>query len=848
MKPNLSPTPLVSIICFCKNRALTIRRSIESVLGQSYRHIEFVVQDGASEDGTLQVLRGYQDDRIKIVSETDSGPPEAFWKAINRCQGEIIGTCLSDEELLPGAIERAVSFFQDNPRVGALTCDGWVTDIQGKITGEFNAGEFNFIDYLFASYCPFWPGSFFRKQALIEVGLKNHDWTIECLEFEIWCRLATRHVVKHLPVRMSKYAVHESQLSNTKQYFLEHFESRAKVIRRLFSEDGFFGKDEIKLNACLYNQMYIYYNHVRAYRLVEQQDLLFKLMRDLRASIPLLERPLYREYFDFLDNDSRVALGGVIDEAAVFRWISSRWLMISLAVPLWMKRLIPGRVKKGAHQLFQVGAFYAATVRQTIRHLVRERQLVVHSASRWLPRPLKFSPKLYHDCAKLYYARGQIDEALEMWRRAGELQDPEIDGLACQAQLMSPTATYPDLLRSQQNWARRHARIDTGLPPFSPPPSKARGRVRVGYYCSFMEGDTIRFIMLPVLREHDRRQFEIYGYSLADVPIDIRSGFEHHRATGAMSDREFVAALRADQLDVLVEMSGFSPFHRFAAMASRCATVQVSYLNHTGTSAVSNVDYVLADEISLPRSDDIHFTEQIWRLPGSFLSYTYDAVDMPPVAPPPCIRLGYPTFGYFGSGGKLGTELIEIWAEILNRVPDSRMVIRNMQLASADNRRYLVERFARYGVEKERISVMEGGSRLDILAAYADVDVSLDTWPYCGGNTIAEALWQGAPVVTLKSGRFSGRYGASLLEAAGCPELVAESIGEYVQLSVALCADHERLSYYRKNLRQMCRESGLSAPQPFARKLENAFKAMLAEKTLSSQAEATGLARVQRLG
>src|SRR5258706_8428715 len=114
--------PLVSIICFCKDRSTTIRRCIDSVLGQTYSNIEFVVQDGASTDGTLEILQSYQerDPRVKIISEKDSGPAEGFWRVMNRCQGDIIGTCLSDEELLPDAIERAVKHFRAEPHLGAI--------------------------------------------------------------------------------------------------------------------------------------------------------------------------------------------------------------------------------------------------------------------------------------------------------------------------------------------------------------------------------------------------------------------------------------------------------------------------------------------------------------------------------------------------------------------------------------------------------------------------------------------------------------------------------------------------------------------------------------------------------
>ena len=137
---SLSPAdagePLVSIMSFCKDRAPTIRRSIESVLSQSYRNFELVVQDGASTDGTLEILKSYDDPRIKIVSQKDSGVAEAFWRALNRCQGDIIGTCLSDEELMPGAIEKAVEFFRENRDVGAMTCDGYRPRSPARFSGS----------------------------------------------------------------------------------------------------------------------------------------------------------------------------------------------------------------------------------------------------------------------------------------------------------------------------------------------------------------------------------------------------------------------------------------------------------------------------------------------------------------------------------------------------------------------------------------------------------------------------------------------------------------------------------------------------------------------------------------
>ncbi len=802
-----------------------MRRSIDSVLTQSYRNIEFVIQDGASTDGTVEILKSYNDPRIKIVSAPDTGPAEAFWKAINRCEGEFIGTCLSDEELLPGAIEKAVELFRQHPDTGAITCDGWVTDETGKIISEFNAGEFNLVDYLFGKYCPFWAGSFFRRRALLDVGLKTRQWTIECLEFEIWCRLGTQHIVKHLPIRMSKYAVHEGQLSNTRQYFHEHFDNRAKVIRAMFSAPGFFGEDEIKLNGCLYNQLYLLYNHVRAYRLADQDSLLLEAIRQLKSTIPVLDRVAYREYFNFLDGTRR-GWSSAGEESAIFRRIRGIWIKIALAFPSSIRRRLPTHAKEAVRKMFMTLLHLAITIKASLGHLVRNRRESVEETVLAAVEP-EFSPLLYHDVAALYYARGQIDQALQNWRKAEAFNDATIDGLACQARLMLPEATYETLLEGQQRWAAKHASPISSLHKISVRPYDNKRRIRVGYFSSFAESYVMRAMVLSTLKHVDRERFEIFGYAPSPAPADVEAHYDRFVTTGAASNRDFVELVRSNQLDIFIETTGFSPFNRFAAMASRCAPIQISYLNHTGTSAIPNVDYVFADEISVLPGEDRWFTEKVWRLPGSFFCYNYDDFTMPPVADRPSKSRGYVTFACFGSGGKIGDELIALWAEILKRAPGSMLFLRNGQLTPDDNRQFMADRFRRHGIGKDRLRLMGGTDHATVLKSFDEVDISLDTWPYCGGNTVAEPIWQGVPVVTLKGNRFSGRYGASLVAAGGCPELIATTPGEFVNLAVRLSEQPERLDYYRANLRTLSRKSGLVDAERFARNLSAAFVEMM---------------------
>ncbi|HEV8014399.1 MAG TPA: glycosyltransferase [Stellaceae bacterium] len=806
--------PLVSIFSFCKNRAHAIRRSVESVLNQSYQNIEFVVQDGASTDGTLEILQSYGS-RIRLVSEPDSGPPEGFWKALNRCTGDIIGTCLSDDELLPDAVETAVKIFRAEPQLGALTCDGYLSDIEGKITGDFIAGEFSLAAYLFSNYCPFWQGSFFRRKALLAVGLLDPGWNIECLEFEVWCRLGCDEVVKYVPAKLAKYAIHEGQLSNTPAKTNKFLDGRLALVEKMFSKEGFFGADEDMKLRCMINQTQLFYDHARAYHFEEAQAALGRRLDALAR-----QRSMYDRFASYSGSLSYATKRHAMDS---FFYM---WSVVSHFTPKALRKRVPLKLKLWVHDkafeafliLKHFPTFLFWSARRLLASLRRKPQDPEFRASDL--------PEICNRIALLYEARGQIAQALEMWRGAEPLGDRQADSLAAQAALKLPDATYQDFLDIQILWARRHTVRSQQGRGFHFRRYDEQRKIRVGYHCSFMNGDTIRFQMRNVIAAHDRTRFDVIGYSPAPLPTDIRSAFDVVRDTGNnMRDSQFVDQVRKDQIDVLVELTGFSPGHRFGAMSARCAPVQISYLNHHGTTGVANIDYILSDEIATPRNieTDSHFTEQICRLPGCFFCFDYEGSPAPSVLDPPSLKSGFVTFGCFGSGSKINPQLIELWAQLLHRVPGAIFFIRNRQLDNPDNRRYLKDRFRRFGIPAERLKLAGGCDRYEILESYAEVDISMDTWPYCGGNTIAEALWQGVPVITCRGSTMPSSYGASLVTAAGCGDLVGNSFDEYLSLASALAQNPEHLLYLRHNLRRMCKEHGLSDSVQFSRRLEDAY-------------------------
>jgi glycosyltransferase involved in cell wall biosynthesis len=231
-KSNNSEYPLVSVFSFVKNSVRSIRRSVESVLAQDYPNIEFVVQDGASTDGTLEILQSYGD-KIKLVSELDPGAGEAMYRALGRMNGEFFGSCLSDEELLPHAVSWAVENLMKYPDVAAIYGDHYLTDIDGNITGQVRPGEWNFEKYFCSEFTPPFSASFFRRSCYESNGL--HEYTGGD-EFDFWIRLGVRFPIRYVPGLVSKYAIHSTALSfqlNTVPFLIE---ARKIAIERLCND------------------------------------------------------------------------------------------------------------------------------------------------------------------------------------------------------------------------------------------------------------------------------------------------------------------------------------------------------------------------------------------------------------------------------------------------------------------------------------------------------------------------------------------------------------------------------------------------------------------------------------
>lgn len=234
--------PLVSIFCFCKNSISTIKRSVLSVLTQSYSNIEYIFKEGGSTDGTLEYLyyikNKYPDKKIIIIEGNEKSIQDAFFIALKQCTGDIIGSCLSDEELMPYAVEWAVSNFKLNKNIDAIYGDTYITNQKGNILKIKNGSqEFNIIKYLkFKMHMEF-VSTFFKKSALTDIGLYTRKWLDNVSEYELITRFALTKKIKYIPGVVSKYSYHKNALSQNKQKVIMFGDGMINFINILIKEN-----------------------------------------------------------------------------------------------------------------------------------------------------------------------------------------------------------------------------------------------------------------------------------------------------------------------------------------------------------------------------------------------------------------------------------------------------------------------------------------------------------------------------------------------------------------------------------------------------------------------------------
>ena len=432
----------------------------------------------------------------------------------------------------------------------------------------------------------------------------------------------------------------------------------------------------------------------------------------------------------------------------------------------------------------------------------------------------------------VYHQLGWLDRAIAELRAAHELA-PDHAGVHSNLLFVLNYSARHGAEEVYAEHCRFGARHVQPVASPAPDPTWPR-RLRVGYVSPDFRSHVVSSFMLPVFAQHDRARFEVYGYysyAQTDAVTGTMRGLADNWLDCAhYDDAELAQQIRADRIDILVDLAGHTVHHRLKMFALRPAPLQLTYLGYPNTTGLTAVDARITDaKADPPGAADRLNTERLVRLPRSFLCYR-PGPDLD-IGAPPAAAAGHVTFGCFNNFQKLSEPFFDAAAQVLAAVPNSRLLLKAQTLETPAVARRVRERFAAAGIAASRLDLLGWEpSPEGHLATYRRVDIALDSFPYNGTTTTCEALWMGVPVVALAGDRHAGRVGASLLESVGLQDLIAHDIDGYVAIAKRLAAGLPRLAALRAGMRERVRASPLRDESGFVRELEECYVRLWQEK------------------
>jgi protein O-GlcNAc transferase len=455
----------------------------------------------------------------------------------------------------------------------------------------------------------------------------------------------------------------------------------------------------------------------------------------------------------------------------------------------------------------RAGIWYAAGVAEAARqHFV--------AAMQCYRKALALTPgwhEAQHNLGHMLFNLGQIDEALAMFRQAASGRQAELPRSMIAVLVPgSPTSTNQDIFDARRAFAADLPRPRSVL--------RARhDRLRVGYVSSFFHRRNWMKPVWGLINQHDRERVDVHLFT--DSPPDV--GYRPHRRDTIydMSGQpnEMVAdAIERAGIDVLVDLNGYSAMRRLPLMALKPAPVLVGWFNIFATTGVAGYDYLIGDAVVVPAEEERYYCERIVRVPGSYLTFEvgYPVPDIMRRSSRPV------TFGCLAPLYKITPEVVAAWCRILRGAPASRLILKSTAFAGKEERRFVRDEFGDCG---ERVEIEGPDEHYEFLRTYDRIDIALDTFPYNGGTTTTEAIWQGVPVLTFWGDRWVARTSASILRAGGLAEWVTSSADAYVTRAIALANGDETpemLRELRLTMREQLARSPVCDTPGFARQME----------------------------
>ena len=428
-------------------------------------------------------------------------------------------------------------------------------------------------------------------------------------------------------------------------------------------------------------------------------------------------------------------------------------------------------------------------------------------------------------------ADGDLDKAMSAFEKMVALNplDFVLHSSLLFALNYSATHSATDIFAAHKNWG------DLMMSTINAPPSLyvnqpvVTRKLRLGYVSPDFRRHAVAYLIEPVLAAHNHEAFHIVCYANVtkedEVTVRLRSTVSEWRDIAGMNDEAVIDMIRHDKIDILIDLAGHTAGNRLGVFARRPAPIQIAWLGYYNTTGLPAMNYILTDVHANPVGDEQAFVEEMVRLPHTRFCYRppeYAPSNKPVIAP------GEPivTFGSFNKLVKINQDVVALWSQILQRVPNSRMVLKAKQFVDLNERKRWELLFFEQGIAPDRLDLRGYSPHVEMLAEYIEIDIALDPFPFTGGLTTFEALWMGVPVITLSGETMVGRQTASMLTVMGHNELIATSREQYVQLAVSLAGETDQLATFRKTLRADMAGSPLCDAVGFTGDLEYAYRTL----------------------
>jgi protein O-GlcNAc transferase len=312
-------------------------------------------------------------------------------------------------------------------------------------------------------------------------------------------------------------------------------------------------------------------------------------------------------------------------------------------------------------------------------------------------------------------------------------------------------------------------------------------RLKIGLVSGNFNAHPVGFFLENVLSELTRHNLELIAYT-TQPKVDylserIKPFFSEWKVFYGLSDEMAAKVIHDDGIHILFDLSGHTSHNRLPVFAFKPAPVQVSWLGYFATTGLVEMDYVIGDPYVTPVEVEDQFSEKIFRLPHTRWCFSAPMVTIKTTALP-ALKNGYITFGCFNNFAKLNDQVIKLWIKILRAIPNSRLFLKTKQFNSLTLQGKVTKKFTVHGIESKRI-ILEGHSIYEeYLAAYQQVDIALDPFPFTGGTITIDGLWMGVPVLTLQGNTLISRQGIGILKNVGLPNWIAKNENEYLNKAI----------------------------------------------------------------